>query len=195
MRREPERMTFGAVEPVPGQREILPDAPRQPREIPAAADIGEQPDPGFGHRELGVLGRDAETTRLRDADPAAHRDPVHERHDRLGVGEQPVVHAIFGVEEGACFGAVLRPALGEHADIAPGAKAAAFGVIDRDHADRRVVAPCLQRLKHAVAHRAVERVDRFRAIEPDAADAAVGFDDQVLGHCRVRSRPTIIRIT
>src|SRR3546814_2695642 len=60
MRREAERLALGTIEPVAGQREELPHPPRQPRQIPAAADIGEQPDSRLGHREFGVSGRDAE---------------------------------------------------------------------------------------------------------------------------------------
>ncbi|CAE1299875.1 unnamed protein product [Acanthosepion pharaonis] len=33
--------------------------------------------------------------------PPAHGDAIHERYDRLGIGEQPVVHPVFGVEETA----------------------------------------------------------------------------------------------
>lgn len=45
--------------------EIRADAPFQPRQIPAAADVGEQADPGFGHREARMFGRDAIFRRLR----------------------------------------------------------------------------------------------------------------------------------
>src|SRR3546814_7347929 len=58
MGREAEREAFGAVEPRAGQREKDADASFEPRQIPAAADVGEQADPGLGHREAGVFGRD-----------------------------------------------------------------------------------------------------------------------------------------
>ena len=76
-----------------------PTRPGQARQIPAAADVGEQADARLGHGEARVLGRDAEVARQRDADAAAHRDPVHDRDGRLGVGEQQMVEAIFGEEE------------------------------------------------------------------------------------------------
>src|SRR3546814_18219412 len=58
MGREAEREAFGAVEPRAGQREKDADASFEPRQIPAAADVGEQADPGLGHRE------DRKSTRL-----------------------------------------------------------------------------------------------------------------------------------
>src|SRR3546814_8016000 len=93
------------------------------RQIPAAADVGEQPDPGLGHREAGVLGRDAIFRRLRNADPTAHGDAVHEGGDGLGVSEEQMVEAIFGVAELARFRAVFRAAFRKHADVAASAEA------------------------------------------------------------------------
>ena len=51
-------MAVGAVEPSTGQRHILADAAGQARQVPAAADVGEQADYGFGHGEARIFGRD-----------------------------------------------------------------------------------------------------------------------------------------
>src|SRR3546814_4847861 len=78
-------------------------------------------------------------------------DAVHEGDDGLGVSEEQVVEAIFGVEEGARFHPILRPAFREHADIAAGAEAAAFAMVDDDRLDRVVTAPSDERADHRVA--------------------------------------------
>src|SRR3546814_7142431 len=79
-----------------------------------------------------------------------------------------MVEAIFGVEEGPRFLAVLRAAFREHADIAAGAEAAALAMVDDDRLDRVVIAPREQRIDHRFAHREVERVDRLGTIERNA---------------------------
>ena len=186
---------FGPVEPRAGEREIRADAPFQPRQIPAAADVGEQADPGFGHREARMFGRDAIFRRLRNADAAAHGDAVHEGDDGLRIGEEQMVEAIFGVEELPRLRPVLRAAFREHANVAAGAKAAAFAMVDDHCLDGIVIAPFEQRVDHRPAHRQVERVDRLRTIERQAAGAAVDRNQNIFGHWRSKSLPTIIRIT
>ena len=123
---------IGAIEPPAGEREILAHAARQAREIPAAADIGEQADAGFGHGEHRAFGGHAVFGRLRDADAAAHRDAVHEGDDRLGIGEQQMVGLIFVVEEAAGIIAIHPGAFPDGADVAPGAEAPSLRMIDRD---------------------------------------------------------------
>src|SRR3546814_20024566 len=104
----------------------------EPRQIPAAADVGKQADPGLGHREARMFGRDAIFRGLRNPDPAAHGDAVHEGGDGLWISEEQMVAAIFGVEEGPRFLAVLRAAFREHADVAAGPDAAALHLFDSD---------------------------------------------------------------
>ncbi len=129
---ETEVVALGAVEARAGQGHELADSTGQARQIPAAADIGEQADAGLGHGERRVLGRDAEVARQRNADAAAHRDPVHDRDRRLGISEEQVVEAVFGEEEALGVGRVLVAAAREHDDVAAGAEAAALGMVD-DH--------------------------------------------------------------
>lgn len=89
----------GSLVPPAIVAEARADAPFQPRQIPAAADVREQADPGFGHRKARMFGRDTIFRRLRNADPAAHGNAVHEGDDGLRIGEKQMVEAIFGVEE------------------------------------------------------------------------------------------------
>ena len=194
VRGEAERAAIGAVEPRTGQRDIFAKVAGEAREIPAAADIGEQADPGLGHREARILGGDAEFGGHRYADPAAHRDPVHERDHRLGIGEQCVVELIFNTEEIASGRAVTCAAGRDHADVAAGAEAAPLGMVDHYRLDRGVGAPRDECVEHRRAHRGVERVDRLGPVEPDAADTALGEGEDI-AHWRVSSRPTIMRMT
>jgi hypothetical protein len=117
---------------------------RQAREIPAAADIREQPDARLRHGKARVLRRHSVPRRLADADTAAHRDAIHEGDDRLGISEELMVHAIFFEEECACRFAVLRCAIRQHANVPTRAKAAPLSVIDHHQLDRRVASPCEQ---------------------------------------------------
>src|SRR3546814_17918690 len=84
---------------------------------------------------------DAIVRRLRNADPAAHGDAVHDGDDRLGVGEEQMVEAIFGVEEGARLPPVLRAAFRKHTDIAARAAATAFHLVDDHRLDGGIPAP------------------------------------------------------
>ena len=162
MRREAEREAFGAVEPRPGERKEHPDAAFEPWEVPAAADVGKQADPRLGHGEARMFGCDAIFRGLRNADPAAHGDPVHEGDDGLGVSEQQMVEAIFGVEERPRFDPVLRSAFRQHADVAPGAEAAALAMVDDHRFDRVVIAPFDgKRIDHRFTHGEVQRMDRL----------------------------------
>ena len=111
MGREPQPQALGAVEPRAGQREELREAAAQPRQIPAAADVGKDADRRLRHGEHRALGRDAVAAGAGDPDAAAHRHAVHEGDARLGVGIFEVVEAIFVEEEGARRGLVALDVL------------------------------------------------------------------------------------
>jgi hypothetical protein len=179
---EAQAEALGAVEAGAGQSEELAGPPRQARQIPAAADVGEQADRRLRHGEAGVLGGDPVFARLRDSDSAAHGDPVHEGDGRLGVGEEEVVEPIFLVEEGASLRPVAGAAPRQHDDIAAGAEASAFGMVDHHRLHRLVLAPGKKRGDHRAAHVAGEGMDRLRAVEADPADLAFGAGDEVGGH-------------
>src|SRR3546814_16530889 len=95
-----------------------------------------------------MFGRDAIFRGLRNPDPAAHGDAVHEGGDGLWISEEQMVEAIFGVEEEARFLAVLRAAFREHADVAAGAAAAALAMVDSDRLGRILISPIQKRVHH-----------------------------------------------
>ena len=73
----------------PVSAKIRPDLARRARQQPRAADIREEADADFGHRQPGLLGDDAMAAMRGKADAAAHHDAVHvgdvrlaERRDR-----------------------------------------------------------------------------------------------------------------
>ncbi|KAG7666542.1 hypothetical protein KSW81_002821 [Nannochloris sp. 'desiccata'] len=176
MRRQSGPQAFDPVQPGSCQREELSDRPRQARQIPARADIGEQPDRSFGHCEQGVLGRHAEAARLRDAHSAAHRHAIHEGHGRFGIGEHQVVETVFRMKERTPRGsAILQRGVAHELHIAPGAKPPPLGVIEDHSVDRIVAPPSQQHLRHVLAHPLRQRVQRLGAVERDVADATVGM--------------------
>ena len=67
-------------------------------------------------------------------------------------------------------------------------------MVDEDELDRGVGSPVEQRLAHRLAHAGGQRVNRLGPVEPDAADRAFDADQDVVGHCRSRSRLTITRM-
>src|SRR3546814_9817415 len=131
-----------------------------------------------------MLGRDTIFGGLRNPDPAAHGDAIHEGGDGLWISEEQMVEAIFGVEEGPRFLAVLRAAFREHADVAAGAEAAALAMVDDDRLDRVVIAPREQRIDHRFEHSEVARVARLGTIERNAAEADIGRGDDVFGNTK-----------
>ena len=119
---EPQPEAFRAVEPRAGQREELREAAAQPRQIAPAADVGENADRRFRHRQHRPLGRDPVAAGQGDPDAAAHGDPVHEGDARLGVGIFEVVEPIFVEEEGARRGLMALDVLAEIPTTSPPAQ-------------------------------------------------------------------------
>ena len=60
MGREACPKTFCPIQPCAGECQELSQTPAQPREIPAAANVGEQADARFRHGEARVLRRNTE---------------------------------------------------------------------------------------------------------------------------------------
>ncbi len=187
MRRDSRPQAFRAIEPRAGQREKLAEPPLQPRQVPAAADIREQPDPALGHGETGVLGGDPVWAGQGDAHPAAHGDAIHEGHHGLVIGEQLVVELVFVVEELATgLAAIVERGIAQHADIAPGAKAAPLGMVEDYRLHRSVVRPAGQRRADRVAHVERERVQRLGPVERNMPDLAVRMDVDVVAQIALR---------
>jgi hypothetical protein len=190
VRGKSQRQALRPVQPVPRERQILPHPSRQPRQVPAAANIREKTDRRFGHGQLGVLCRDTKTARLADPDAAAHRDAVHEGDGRLGIGEQAVVQPVFGEEERARRDPVRRTGVRQHTNIAPGTEAArqlgiAIGcwqVVDHHRFHVVILPPRIQGLQHALTHGSVECVQLTRAVQAYPADAALHLRDEFALH-------------
>src|SRR6185369_15815154 len=105
-----------------------------------------------------------------------------------------MVETVFREEEPL---GVLRVGIAaslKHDHVAAGAEAAALGMVDQHDLHDRIVEPADQRGAHHLAHLGSERVDRLWAVKPDAADAPVDGNQDVVGHWRSMSRLTITRM-
>ncbi len=125
-----------------GESEVLAEAPRRVGEQPGAADVGGEADARLGHRELRALGHDADRRVPGDADPAAHRDAVGERDERLRVlGDAGVERVLVAEEHRGVLGAAARDLLGEPAHVAARAEPALAGAVEQHDVDVGVVLP------------------------------------------------------
>ena len=141
VRRQARVETVGGLDPGPGQGEPETDPTGQTGQEPPPSDVREEADAGLGHGEGRALGGEAVAGRGREADAAAHGDPVHHRDDRLRIGKEQMIQSVLGEKEGARQAAVVGAAVGQHADIAPGAEAALAGMVDQHRLDGRIAAP------------------------------------------------------
>ncbi len=101
------------------------------------------------------------------------------------------------MEEGKGFLAVaiaFGHRFAQHGNIAAGAEAAPFGMIEDDRLERVVCRPFHQRGGHFLAHRLRQRMQRLGPVERDMSDRTVAADQYFPAHLS-RSRPTIMRIT
>ena len=158
------------------QRPIQAHAALETRQEIGAADIGEQADSGFRHREGRRLAHDAVRAVERNAYPAAHHEPVDERDEGLGKfldrGVEPV---LFGPERAGIRRAVA-PAFEESAHIAAGREGAIAGPADDDGADPVVDRPRLQLRRDRAHHVERQRVQRPGPVERDDGGVAAPFE-------------------
>jgi len=176
-----------------GHHQIFADAPRRAGQQPAAADIGDQADAGFGHGDLGGIADDPVAGMAADADAAAHDEALHEGQDGLGVIGDGRIHAVFVEEEARALGVIAGAAsMIDGGNIAAGAKSLVAGSVDDDQIDQGVIAPVLQRRMDRPRHVMAERVQRLRAVEGDPTGAAVAADDQIIHQPRSAS---MLRLT
>ena len=147
-------------------------------EQPGAADIGDEPDRGLGHRELRAFGDDARAAlHVRGKpDAAAHYDAVHNRHERFRVTADKRVEGVFLAPEGERVAEPARAAFVEPAHVAAGTQPTLAGAVENDQFDRRIVAPREQRRPDRPDHPERQRVERFRAVQRDAPGAAFDAD-------------------
>ncbi|MNQ78238.1 hypothetical protein D3C85_931430 [compost metagenome] len=88
-----------------------------------------------------------------------------------------MVQLILGLEEGPGLRRIPRPALGDHADVAPGAEATLARMVDQHRLHGIIAAPAQQRLDHRLAHGPVQRMDRLGPVQGDAADMVLDAGD------------------
>ena len=173
VRGQPHGIAFCAVEPAASQPQELRQAPRQAREIAAAANIREQADPGFRHGIDRSFGGDAIFARTGDAHATTHRDTVHEHHSRLGISVHHVVHLVFLIEERIPDRTVPFRALRDTDNISTRTKTAPISMIDQHDADIRVIAPFHQGRGHRPDHIKCQGIDRARPVEPQTPCLAI----------------------
>jgi len=71
---------------------------------------------------------------------------------------------------------ILIAAPREHDDVAAGAEAATFGMVDDHQLDGGVVPPLKQRGAHRLAHLRRQGMDRLGAVQPDPPDPLLDTD-------------------
>ena len=194
-------MASAAAARAPVKREIGSGKSRRARQQKAGADVGKIADRDFRHGDRRALGDDAVRCMRRKADAAAHDDAVHQRDHRLWIARDQNIQMVFGRPEffRQSFAARLRRIV-ERADIAAGGKSPPAGAVEQDRTDGRIVRPGAQQRRHGDDHVERDGVERLRPVERDAAQRAVGADDDVavlknrLGHRPTRLRATIRRM-
>jgi len=138
------------------------------------ADIREQRDRGFRHREGGVLGGDAVAAMHGNADAAAEAQTVDQRDIGFGQIRDRLVQRVFSGEEGADGLCLAGHALGaDGADIAAGAERALTRGLDHHGVDFRVRREIIQCDMRELDHGKIQRVQRLRAVELNAPDPAI----------------------
>ena len=184
-----------------GQRQIGSGKSRRARQQKAGADVGKIADRDFRHGDRRALGDDAVRRMRRQPDAAAHDDAVHQRDHRLAIARDQNIQFVFSRPEffREFIVARLRRII-KRADIAAGGKSSPAGAVEQDGADGRIVRPGAQQRRHGGNHVERDGVERLRPVERDAAQRAVGADDDVavlkklLGHRPTRLRATIRRM-
>jgi hypothetical protein len=131
--------------------------------------------PGLGHREPGSLGDDAHGGVAGETDAAAHGDAVGEGDDGGGVFVDRGVEGVLLPEEHPhLVGPARDDRGGEGANVAARAEAAITGAVEQHGVDVGVTPPGVERRPEGTDHVHVERVDRRRAVEGEAAERVLG---------------------
>ncbi len=151
----------------------------RPRQKIAAADIGQKADAGFRHGDGGGFGHDAVGGVRRNADAAAHDDPVHHRDNRLLVIGDLKIERIFlaPIVYGPRIGGQKR--IVDMTNVAAGAKGALARAAQQHEIDAVVVAPPGQRFGDLARHMTRQRIEAVGAIEGDPADPAAEVDEHI----------------
>ena len=166
--------------PRASQRQIFADPSRRASQQPCAADIRDQPDAAFGHRDAGGVAHDAVAGMTAKAHAAAHDEALHEGHNGLGVVLDGGVHLVFVAKEIPPDLVIARASrVIDGRDVAPCTEGPVTRRIHDDQIDRRIVAPVVQRRKDRKGHVMRQRIQRLLARQGDAPRAAFDANVQV----------------
>ena len=181
---------------VAGEAEVFAEPAGSGGEDRGGADVGDEADGAFGHRDPGRRTDDAVAAMAGDADAAAHDEALHQGDAGLGVARHPGVHPVLVGPEARPRGEVAAAAAGiDLGDVAAGAEGARALGVDEDEGDGIVALPRGQRRIDVADHGVGEGVERLRAGEGDAAGAPLGADVQVAHAVSAsRARATITRM-
>jgi hypothetical protein len=94
------------------------------------------------------------------------------------------------MKKGASFHAIGRARCGQHTDIPTSAEPTPLRMIDHDRLDRGIATPSFQRLKHALTHGQIQRMQSLRSVQPNTADRPFTLDDQIIGHAFTSKAPS-----
>ena len=167
-----------------GEYEMRTDLTRRPRQPICRADVGKEPDVHLRHPHLRGGRDDAAGGVHGEPHASAHRQPVHERHERQWVVGDLLVEQVLVVPEPQRLGVLFGGAEGEFAlptHIAAGAQAALAGSAQGDRVDLAAFGPGGELRPHRIDHRQVEGVDRPRPVERDDTASAAHLEQHVVG--------------
>ncbi len=117
----------------------------------------------------------------RDTESASHRDPVHDRHDRLRIGRDLFVDGVFAAPEShGVTGAVEKP-LTDAPDVPSRAQATFSGPLNRHHGDAIVVGPFPQTHMERLDHGRCQRVDRLGAVQHHLTEYSLAGEHDLVG--------------
>lgn len=106
-----------------------------------------------------------------------------------------MVELILIMEEFAPSLAADKCGFLQETNIPARTKAAPFSVINDDARNRIVTSPSLQLRRHRMNHVKRQGVECRWTVKADDACPSINPAFDILGHCRNKSRPTIMRIT
>ena len=175
--------------PVNARNRPLPGYTRQQ---PTATDIGKQADGDFREGQLGALADHAVAGAGHQADATAHHDAMAPAQDRLGIGVDEVIDAVFDVEE---LGGVAvprmspRPARGRRPCSCTGCAGRRrqerlfTGALQHNHGDASSSAQAFNCFSSrcAIGSEAVERTRRVERGNADARAAGHALFEQHTG--------------
>ena len=122
-----------------GQRGVQAQRTGRPGQQIRPADVRDEPDADFGHRDLRGVGHHPGVRVRTDADTAAHHDAVHQRHEGFGEPADLAVEQILVAPEPPRLDPVLSGAVIDRHHVAAGAQSA-FPGSGQHHRAHRVVA-------------------------------------------------------